>query len=127
VPFIHAQEFFNADGTLSALVRLSAMSKRRRLPKALRRLPIVTAIAGSAALFYTVNTAEAEVPPDPAAVQRFLQTLEAREAAPIAKDDARKTGSGKRLRQMVESAAVRAPSTPVINKLETVVSRRLEG
>lgn len=98
--------------------------KTTGLTKFLYKIPLVAAAFGCTALLYGGNTAEAEPRPDPVQVQRFLASLEAEQPLETRKP---KGGEVKRIQQLVETGAVRAPSVPVINKLETVVARRLEG
>ncbi len=66
---------------------------------------------------------------DPVEVQRFLTQLEAEQLAMTmpARDKAsgeRSGGTTKRIKNIVESAAKRAPSTGMLNKIETAVVGR---
>lgn len=100
------------------------MMKKRRLSKAIRRLPLAGAIAGLGFLLHSCTEAEAEPQPDPKAVQRFLAQMEADEQL-ISGEARKKKGYEKRIRSLVESAAVRAPSDASLNRLETAVAGAL--
>jgi hypothetical protein len=95
------------------------MNKNRRLPKAIRRLPLAGAAAAAVFLLHSCGRAEAGPQPDPAEVQRFLARMDAEQFA--AGEAQRKKGHEKRIKNLVEGAMTRAPSDSVINKLETVV------
>lgn len=100
------------------------MKRKRHLVRNLTRLPVILAAAGSAVMLHACGRAEAEPKPDPAEVQLFLAELEQREAAAGA-EAGRKAGEAKRIRNIVEGAAKRAPSESMVNRLETMVSKRL--
>lgn len=100
------------------------MKRKSRLVRSLIRLPVLAAVAGSAILLHGGSRAEAEPKPDPAAVQNFLAELDRREAAAGAEAD-RKAGESRRIRNIVEGAAKRAPSEPMVNRIEKMVSARL--
>lgn len=64
--------------------------------------------------------------PDPAEVQRFLTQLDARYQT-LDGEAERKAGHEKRIRNLIEGAATRAPSEAAINKIETAVVSGLSG
>lgn len=80
-------------------------------------------IAG-AVLLHSCGDAEPEPQADPAEVQRFLAQIEAEHQSAEGEAD-RKKGYEKRLRNLVEGAAIRSPSEASINKIETVVAGSL--
>lgn len=102
------------------------MKKNPLLFKAVRRLPAFGALAAGAILVHGCTRAEAEPQPDPAEVQRFLAEVEAEHQRLKGEADAKK-GHEKRLRNLLEGAATRAPSDASINKIERVVVGNLAG
>lgn len=100
------------------------MTGKAFLRKAIRKLPLAAAAAGATLILHGCGEAEADPKADPAEVQRYLAQIEADERL-IAGEAKRKEGHEKRLRQMVEGAATRAPSDASINRIETVVAGNL--
>lgn len=100
------------------------MKRKGRLARSLTRIPILLGVAGSAILLHGGSRAEAEPQPNPAVVQNFLAELERREAAAGGEAD-RKAGETRRIRNIVEGAAKRAPSEPMVNRIEKMMSARL--
>lgn len=100
------------------------MRRKVFLRKAIKRVWLAGTAVGAAFALHACTDVEAQPRPDPAEVQRFLDQLEA--TGGFASGEAqRKDGSARSIRRLVEGAAVRAPSTPTINRLETVVASRL--
>ncbi|MBA3676727.1 MAG: hypothetical protein H0W74_04910 [Sphingosinicella sp.] len=97
------------------------MTRKAFFRKAIRKLPLVVAMSGAALALYSCGEAEAEPKADPAQVQLYLEQIDADERL-ISGEAKRKEGHEKRIRQLVEGAATRAPSDASINKIETVVA-----
>lgn len=100
------------------------MKKKRRLYKAIRKAPFMLALGAAGFAFHSAQRVEAEPQPDPQEVVAYLDQLEQTNAAARAKDH-RDAAAKKRIRNIVESAAVRAPSDAMLNRIEnTVVAPR---
>ncbi len=100
------------------------MRKKRPLSRTLRRLPLVAAAATTVFALHACGRAEAEPQADPVAVQAYLDQVEAEQR--LVAGEARATNpADKTIRNLVESATVRAPSEASINRLETAVAGRL--
>ena len=82
-------------------------------------------VAGTTALtLHACTRAEAEPQADPVQVQAYLEQLEAEERL-ISGEAKPKQAQDRTVRNLFESATVRAPSEAAINKLETVVAAKL--
>ena len=124
-PGVHRSEIIFAWlGTASRLVRYGMMRKKPRLYKAMRKLPLILAAGAGAITLHACSRAEAEPTPDPAQVQAYLSQIEAEEAL-ISGEAKPKQAQERTIRNLVEGAVVRAPSDAAINRLETVVVRKL--
>lgn len=101
--------------------------KRLRLSRyAKKRLTIAGTLLGVGLMLHSCGEEEPVPEADPAAVQRFLAQLEASETvAGVDAEEKEKDGSEKRIINLVEDAAERAPSEATINRIETVVAGRL--
>lgn len=86
----------------------------------MRKWPVALVAGTTALTLHACGTAEAEPRADPAKVQAYLEQVEAEERL-IAGEAERKEAHERTIRNMVEGAAVRAPSEAAINRLETVV------
>ena len=99
------------------------MKRRRVIRKARKPVAFGILLSASALMLHTRGGAEAAPQPDPAEVQRFLIQLEEEQA--VQQTAAANSNRGKRLHNLVESAATRAPSAAMISQLEDVVSEKL--
>lgn len=100
--------------------------KRLRLSRyAKTRLKLAGILLGGALALHSCGDTEPVPTADPAEVERFLATMEASQPAFAAGDQDERDGDGKQLRNFVEGAAVRAPSVATVDRIETVVARRL--
>ena len=100
------------------------MRKKLRLSRMLRRLPLLLAAGTTALALHACGRAEAEPQPDPAQVQAYLDQVEAEERL-VASGAKQGQVKAKTIRNLVESAAIRAPSDPAINRLEKAVAGNL--
>ncbi|HEX8215685.1 MAG TPA: hypothetical protein VF582_09490 [Allosphingosinicella sp.] len=98
------------------------MKKKLRLSRTLRQVPLVIAAGATAFALHACGRAEAEPQADPVQVQAYLDQVEAEERL-ISGEDKLKRAQGKAIRNLVEGAAVRAPSEAAINRLESAVVR----
>lgn len=73
---------------------------------------------------HACSRAEAEPQADPAQVEAYLSQIEAEEAL-ISGEAKPKRAQERTIRNLVEGAVTRAPSDAAINRLETVVIRKL--
>lgn len=100
------------------------MRKKLRISRTLRGLPLVAAAATAAFALHAGGRAEAEPQADPVAVQAYLDQIDAEQR--LISGEAQATNpADKTIRNLVEGAAVRAPSDASINRLETAVAGRL--
>ena len=88
----------------------------------LRRLPLVVAAGTTAIALHACGRAEAEPQADPVQVQAYLDQVEAEERL-ISGEGQPKRAKVKAIRNLVEGAAVRAPSEAAINRIESSVAR----
>lgn len=100
--------------------------KKRRLSKAIRQLPLAGLVLAATLLVQSCGNSAPETEPDPKEVQRFLTQLDERYQQ-LQGEAERKAGHEKRLRNLIEGAATRAPSEAAINKIETAVVSGLSG
>jgi hypothetical protein len=98
------------------------MTKKLRFSRMLRRLPLAIAAGATALALHACGRAEAEPQADPAQVQAYLDQVEAEERL-ISGDSKPKRPQAKAIRNLVEGAAVRAPSEAAINRIESAVAR----
>jgi len=90
----------------------------------LRQLPLMLAVGATGVGLSACGRAEAEPQADPVKVQAYLDRVEAEQR--LAAGEARpKKAAEKTIINMVQGAAVRAPSEAAINRLETAVVGRL--
>ena len=88
---------------------MAMMTKKRRLSRTLRRLPLAIVAGTTAIALHACGRAEAEPQADPVQVQAYLDRVEAEQL--LISGEARATKpADKTIRNLVESAAVRAPS-----------------
>lgn len=99
------------------------MRKRAHLSRTLRQLPLVVVAGASALALHACGRAEAEPQADPAQVQAYLDQLQAEER--LITGEAKPNKQGRTIVNMVQGAAVRAPSEASINRIETAVAARL--
>lgn len=105
-------------------IRYGAMKRLRFSRYAKTRLKLAGALVGAGLMLHSCGEAEAEPKADPREVQLFLSQMENGERASVAEEEAQ-DGDGKRLRNIVQDAATRAPSDAMVNRIETVVAGRL--
>lgn len=98
--------------------------KKRRLSRTMRKLPLPILAGATALALHACGRAEAEPKADPAQVKAYLEQVEAEERL-ITGEAKPKQASERTIRNLVEGAAVRAPSEAAINRLETVVVAKL--
>jgi hypothetical protein len=98
--------------------------KKLCFSRALRRLPLMIAAGGAALTLHACTRAEAEPQADPAQVQAYLAQMEAEERL-ITGEAKPKQTQQRAIHNLVEGAAVRAPSEAAINRLEKVVATKL--
>ena len=97
------------------------MRKKLRIRKVLGRFALIGAAVGVGAIANASGQAEADPKPDPAEVTLFLDRLERGPA----EEAERRKGYEKRLLNVVEDAANRAPSDAMINRIEKSVIGKL--
>jgi hypothetical protein len=103
---------------------MGMMRKKLRLSRVLRRLPLVIAAGTTALALHACGRAEAEPQADPVQVQAYLDQIEAEERL-ISGEARAKKPAEKTIINMVQGAAVRAPSEASINGIESAVAGRL--
>ena len=123
LPLIHATEFLPMRGTGPQAVRYADMRKKLRLSRSLRHLPLVIAAGAGALVLHACGKAEAEPKADPAEVQAYLKQLEAEERLIVG--DPKPKKPSKTIVNLVQGAAVRAPSEASLNRIETAVAANL--
>lgn len=99
------------------------MRKKPRLSSLLRRLPLALAAGGAALALHACGRAEAEPRADPAQVQAYLDRLD--EESQLAAGEAAPKKPSRTIVNLVQGAAVRAPSEASLNRIETAVAARL--
>ena len=90
----------------------------------LRQLPLAVAAGAAAIALHACGRAEAEPQADPVQVQAYLDRVQAEQELASGEARAQKPAE-KTIINMVQGAAVRAPSEASINRLETAVAARL--
>jgi hypothetical protein len=98
------------------------MRSKVRLSRLLRKLPLLMAAGTTALALHACGRAEAEPQADPVQVQAYLDQVD-REERLISGEKKSERPQGKAIRNLVEGAAVRAPSEAAINRIESAVAR----